>query len=335
MPDFSTGLGISPLALVTYVHALLALAVSRRDGAVHVNDRFLEKRLRLLRPNVASGVVDLVLQGVDLLRRKPTAKVTRRRRIINRLFKTGERGNSLYERTVLMLTHDFEPVIDYIQTNSGRQTPTSVCATYFENIAGHLRCTPIQKGDDLMSSVVLFKELAMDNNIDMAARIGCLRKFIEHQFKNPQKESDAYNILSSLIHGHKAPTADSEGKQKLTAQQVKNGNAFIKEFIADFDYAAELDQCSARNILSRYGNEKSAYIKMLILRAYTEQNNEARDRLRKKNDVLRKYVDETYHIENDYIYSLDVRRFNIVPENYIEDANLFVADELREMALAS
>lgn len=49
--------------------------------------------------------------------------------IINRLFKTGEKGNSLYEKTVLMLTHDFEPVIDYIQTNSGRQNPTSVCAT--------------------------------------------------------------------------------------------------------------------------------------------------------------------------------------------------------------
>jgi DNA repair exonuclease SbcCD ATPase subunit len=54
--------------------------------------------------------------------------------IINRLFKTGERGNSLYERTVLMLTHDFEPVIDYVQTNSGRQTPTSVCASYLRTL---------------------------------------------------------------------------------------------------------------------------------------------------------------------------------------------------------
>ena len=42
---------------------------------------------------------------------------------------------------------------------------------------------------------------------------------------------------------------------------------------------------------------------------------------------LRKYVDETYHIENDYLYSLDVRRFNIVPDNYIADAERYVADE--------
>ena len=43
--------------------------------------------------------------------------------------------------------------------------------------------------------------------------------------------------------------------------------------------------------------------------------------------MLRKYVDETYHIENDYLYSLDVRRFNIVPDNYIADAERYVADE--------
>ncbi|MFZ3131345.1 MAG: AAA family ATPase, partial [Desulfosporosinus sp.] len=254
--------------------------------------------------------------------------------IINRLFKTGERGNSLYERTVLMLTHDFEPVIDYIQTNSGRQTPTSVCATYFENVGGQLKCTPIQKGDDLMSSVVLFKELAMDGNIDIVARIGCLRKFIEHQFKNPQTESNAYNILSSLIHGRPQPTLDSDGNIKLTDEQVNEGVEYIKGFITEFDYAIVLDQCSAQNLLSRYGRETSAYIKMLILRAYTEQNKDARERLRKKNDVLRKYVDETYHIENDYIYSLDVRRFNIVPENYITDADMFVTGELAQSDFA-
>jgi hypothetical protein len=67
---------------------------------------------------------------------------------------------------------------------------------------------------------------------------------------------------------------------------------------------------------------------MLILRAYTELVTEARDRLRSYNDVLRKYVDETFHIENDYLYSLDVRRFNIVPSNYIADAERFAKNEI-------
>lgn len=247
--------------------------------------------------------------------------------IINRLFKTGEKGNSLYEKTVLMLTHDFEPVIDYIQTNSGRQKTTSVCANYFENKNGVLQCTPIRKDDDLMSSVVLLKELASDSTIDIAARIGCLRKFIEHQYKDPQAESDAYNILSSLIHGRSAPTSDKNGNSKLTDDQVKKGEEYIRRFISDFDYTTVLEQCKPQRLMERYTNETSAYIKMLILRVYTEQDSEARERLREYNDVLRKYVDETYHIENDYIYSLDVRRFNIVPDNYITDAERYVANE--------
>jgi hypothetical protein len=45
--------------------------------------------------------------------------------IINRLFKTGDKNNSLYQRTVLMLTHDFEPVIDYIQV--GFRTANFFC----------------------------------------------------------------------------------------------------------------------------------------------------------------------------------------------------------------
>lgn len=247
--------------------------------------------------------------------------------IINRLFKTGESGNSLYERTVLMLTHDFEPVIDYIQTNSGRQKPTSVCANYLENKHGLLQCTPIRKDDDLMSSVVLLKELASDINLDIAARIGCLRKFIEHQYKDPQVESYAYNILSSLIHGRAKPSFDKDGNNELSTAQITAGTDYIKGFIADFDYDTVLAQCMPQCLMERYTTETSAYIKMLILRAYTERDDEARERLRRYNDVLRKYVDETYHIENDYIYSLDVRRFNIVPDNYIADAERYVANE--------
>lgn len=250
--------------------------------------------------------------------------------VINRLFKTGETGNkknSLYERTVLMLTHDFEPVIDYVQTHSGRQKPTAVCATYFENTKGQLSCTIIKQDTDLMSSVVLMKELAQDVSIDIAARIGCLRKFIEHQYKSPREESNAYNIVSSLLHGRQEPTSDNEGRNKLTQEQLTDGNEFIKQFIVDFRYASVLTQFAPQCLIERYSSESSAYIKMLILRAYTEQVPKARERLRETNDVLRKYIDETYHIENDYLYSLDVRRFNIVPDNYISEADSFVSSE--------
>lgn len=178
-----------------------------------------------------------------------------------------------------------------------------------------------------MSSLVLLKELVLDANIDIVARIGCLRKFIEHQYRSPREDSVAYNILSSLIHGIPEPTYDNEGLCKIIGELLASGIAIIREYIPEFDYIAIFEQFLPQNLMERYSHEQSAYIRMLILRAYTEQDEDARDRLRRTNDVLREYVDETYHIENDYLYSLDVRRFNIVPEHYIIDTERFVANE--------
>lgn len=248
--------------------------------------------------------------------------------IMNRLFMTGNKNNSLYQRTVLMFTHDFEPIIDYIQTNTGRQDSKSICASYFENIKGELKISKIEKNTDLMSSIVLLKELSMDDNIDIAARIGCLRKYIEHQYRIPKKESTAYNILSSLVHNRQNPTEDNEGKILFSKEEIEDGLKYIELFIPNFDYKTILNNNSPKDLYSRYITEQSSYIKMLMIRYYIEQDENARVRLRIQNDVLRKYVDETYHIENDYLYSLDTRKFNIVPQKFIEGSDIFVKSEI-------
>lgn len=247
--------------------------------------------------------------------------------IINRLFRTKNKETSFYNRTVLMLTHDFEPIIDFIKTKSGGQHNKSVCASYFQNHKGIIKITPINKSKDMMSSTVLLKELSKDQSLDIAARIGCLRKFIEHQYLNPRQESNAYNVLSSLIHARKIPTKDNNGTEVMTEIELSQGEEFIHHYIPDFDYQELLKINTAQNLLNRYSSEKNIYIKMLIIRYYTEQNGDARKRLRTFNDVLRKYIDETYHIENDYLYCLDVRNFNIVPYTFVEDADNYVSDE--------
>ena len=247
--------------------------------------------------------------------------------IINRLFKTGDKENSLYQRTVLLLTHDFEPVLDFIQAGAGRQDSTCVKATYFENNSGQIECTPItRESNDIISSTVLLQELARDTELDFAARVGSLRKFIEHQEKWPAN-SAAYNILSSLIHGRTEPTVDSQGEEELTAEQMAEGLQFLRRFIPDFEYNSALEHCAPEKVMERYFSETSSYMKMLILRMYIERKPEARSRLRASNEVLLKYVDETYHVENDYLFSLDVRRFNIVPDHYVTEADRFMEEE--------
>ena len=254
--------------------------------------------------------------------------------IINRLFKTGDRNNSLYQRTVLLLTHDLEPVIDYIQVG-GKISGDSVKADFLQNVSGVVEEHPIKKNLDMMSMVVLMKELAQDEDVPIPVRIGCLRKYYEHTVKSPKENSLGYNMLSSLVHSRTIPTKDSEGLFEMSPDEIIQAEYDIKEYIVNFDYDALLMELSAENLLILFECEVNQYFKMLILRAYIEKNEEARKRLKASNDVLRKYADETYHIENDYIYTLDVRKFNIVPQYYVKAAMEYMLEEKKRSSIKS
>lgn len=246
--------------------------------------------------------------------------------IINRLFKTGDKDNSLYQRTVIMLTHDFEPVIDYVQVG-GKLSGASISAHYLENKNGEITELPIQKNVDMMSMVVLMKEIAVDTSISVPIRIGCLRKYIEHTNKDPKLNCPSYNLLSSLIHGRSIPSNDSNGENPMTDSEIDSANEEIKKYILDFDYATILLSFDSKALLDLFETETNNFFKLLIIRAYIERDESARNRMKSFNDSLGKYTDETYHIENDYLYSLDVRKFNIVPQYYIDAVNQFVAIE--------
>lgn len=250
--------------------------------------------------------------------------------IINRLFKTGDKDNSLYQRTVLLLTHDLEPVIDYVQVG-GKLSGDSVKAEYLQNIEGVVHAYPIRKNVDMMSMVVLMKELAEDSTAPMPVRIGCLRKYYEHTIRTPKDNSMAYNLLSSLVHSRSIPTKDSEGVNPMSAEEVLSAEVDIKQHISNFDYATILSDFTEANLISMFESETNDYFKLLTLRAYIEKNEDARKRLKLSNDVLRKYADETYHVENDYIYTLDVRNFNIVPPYYMKAACAYMSDEKKKL----
>lgn len=127
--------------------------------------------------------------------------------------------------------------------------------------------------------------------------------------------SDIDYLESRLINiAEKAGKLDRDNKKKGNPQKV------------DEFRQAELEQ---------YLEEALFLLELIGIRVFKMEtrkmrrsNCNARERLREYNDVLRKYADETYHIENDYLYSLDVRNFNIVPENYCVEAERFVRNEM-------
>lgn len=251
--------------------------------------------------------------------------------LMHRLFMTHNRDNSLYQRTVLMLTHDMQPIIDYVQVGGRIMDSSSVTAYYARNDTGTLTLSEIKQDEDILSSVLLMSELANDSSRDMAVRIGCLRKYIEYTVKDPRQNSLAYNILSSIVHGRVDASKDNEGIDLLTNEELAQGKSEIQKYIPDYSYSLLLDECNPEKLLRRYHSLSDAYSKLLVIRIYCERVPEFRETLQRQYEVLRKYIDETFHIENDYVFMLDVRTHNIVPQAIERLADQVIQDELNKL----
>lgn len=247
--------------------------------------------------------------------------------IIHRLFDKVK--PSFYRKSVLMLTHDFEPVIDFIVNN--KPTGGFVNANFLKNNNGVLSELLIQKNVGVDSYIRLLEKYARNTHINYVSRLAFLRQLIEHMHIEDAGEY-AYNLISSLIHGDSKPQIlliDGE-KRDATQSEISHGTNFIRRYIADFDYSQYLnDYFTKEKLLQFYNAENCNYFKLQIFRVFIEIANE---RSRFNDDVLLKFIDEVYHIENDYIYYLDVLVYDVVPDYIINKCNAFVSDFMQQGA---
>ena len=245
--------------------------------------------------------------------------------IIDRLFSNTKSLKSLRNKTVLMLTHDFEPVIDFVI--NGKPNNEAI-VNYIKNVDGIISENIITRNNDIKLSINLYYTYAKDSQINIISRISFLRKFIELSNVNSDKSINiAYEILSCLIHGRTEikRKRNNDTYEEISQEEIDLGISFIKEFIVNFDYFQILNQYFTKdNILHLYKNEQNNYLKSQIFREYLEITNK-RGTL---DDVVLKFVDEIYHIENDYIYSLDLIKFDTIPSFIIEKIDDFINNEI-------
>lgn len=241
--------------------------------------------------------------------------------LMHRLFMNCENSNrvSLYGKTVLMLTHDFEPITDFIVVK--KLNPDKVSATFIWNRKGELKEKNIAS-DDIVLIQKECDEIAKDPSANRVVRVVFLRKLCElNQLKG--RCEFAYQILSSLIHGEPIRRKVGTRYEEMPSNEIEEGTDFIKRFISDFDYEAELvNSFNINSVKSDYNVECNGYYKMILFRELTELCPEIR--LEPRDDGWFKFVDETYHIENDSLHYLDVRHFEIVPDYIIEKVDGFM-----------
>lgn len=238
--------------------------------------------------------------------------------IMHRMFKNvGKKDVSFAGRTVLMLTHDFEPIIDFLVI--GKIDENNAVATFVWNEARKLKEVVINPDSDVKLIYRECAETAQNSDINIVSRIVFLRKLCE--LNECQNEwGYAYEILSSLIHGRTAMRKiGNESYIPMDPAELAAGTQLITTFIPEFNHDILLrDTYSVDTVKALYEVEHNAYLKIQLFREITELATAKAVKLQPMDEAWFKYIDETYHIENDYLHYLDILKFNIVPDYILE-----------------
>lgn len=226
--------------------------------------------------------------------------------IINMLF-TGK--HSLNNRTVLLLTHEFNTVIDTIYNMPYNFNPTPVAA-FLTSERGVLKEKEITKND--IKSFGDIARINMDSDMDSLNKLVYLRRLLEIE----KSDGLAWQLLSNIFHKRERPEYHSSNETRLmTFEEIQDATDEIRRnYISDFDYDTEYQKTQNMTVLKEiYKNSRSNYEKLQIYRIMINKNN--------SNLVIKKFVNETFHIENEYLFQLNPCKYDTVPQYIIDECD--------------
>ena len=228
--------------------------------------------------------------------------------IINMLF-MGK--HSLKNRTVLLLTHEFNTVIDAIYNMPYNFNPTPTAA-FLTTKQGILQEKEITKAD-----IKSFGEIAHANissDMDSLNKLVYLRRLLEIE----NASGLAWQLLSNIFHKREKPEyhfSNGTPNRLMTPEEIQDATNEIKtNYMSDFDYDTEYQKTQDITVLKElYQNSGSNYEKLQIYRIMFNENS--------SNSVIKKFVNEAFHIENDYLFQLNPCEYDTVPQYIIDECD--------------
>jgi ABC-type lipoprotein export system ATPase subunit len=268
----------------------------------------------------------LVLFMYDALKNKPDLIVlddpissfdkTKKYAIIDMLFR---KNKSFKDKTVLLLTHDFDPIVDMVYHHTDRFTKPF--ATFLENKHNILGEKEIQKSD-----IKTFFEINSENlkiNLHEINKLVYLRRLYE--ITNTKKFG--YDIISNIFHKRDIPILREYDEvrniaieREMTLDEINEGSEEIRKDIPEFDFVNLLNFVkSEADIKTLYSDTSTHYEKLHIYRIIFEDKADDIE-----SDIIQKFINEAFHIENNYIYQLNPRDYPVVPQYVIDECDRFI-----------
>jgi ABC-type Mn2+/Zn2+ transport system ATPase subunit len=230
--------------------------------------------------------------------------------------------NSFKGKTVLMLTHDIEPIIDVVKVLHHKfSNLTNSC---FINIKDNqIKELGITK-NDLLSFSQICKKVIGSNSINEIVKLIYLRRYYE----STDDKCDEYEVLSNLLHKRTKEEAIDQRKgevdnesQKLSEEDFKKGVEEIIKKFTNFDYDSLLETIKNNSkILGIYNRTDDSFVKIILFRILID----GIEKDKKPEEVFMKFINEVYHIENDFLFQLNPKKFDITPQFIIDGCNDFV-----------
>lgn len=104
----------------------------------------------------------------------------------------------------------------------------------------------------------------------------------------------------------------------MTPQQKADAQSSIQKIIPDFDYDALIvvvkDDSAMR---AKYASSNVGYEKIQLFRIIHGKH---------ADHVIAKFINESYHIENEYVMQLNPHKFESVPEYVIDECDKLLVE---------
>ncbi|QKQ47083.1 AAA family ATPase [Achromobacter denitrificans] len=213
---------------------------------------------------------------------------------------------SLKGRTTLLLTHDIEPAIDVIKSTNAIFQGAKPSATFLSSRAGEVKEVPIERED-----IQTFARICNDN---IASLNDPLIKaiYLRRQFELQDDMGMEYNLLASLFKRRDVPTVRSATDNRdMTPEEKTQAQESIRKFLPTFDYDVLVAEAkNAEAIKTKFHATTVGYEKIQLFRILSDEHDD---------DVIRKFINESYHIENEYVMQLNPHKFESIPEYVVEE----------------
>jgi energy-coupling factor transporter ATP-binding protein EcfA2 len=215
---------------------------------------------------------------------------------------------SLRDKTTLMMTHDLEPIIDIIYNLSRRFTPRPR-ADFLATRNGEMSETTITKSD--ISTFGRICDENVSNSDEDVIKIIYLRRY----FETLDNKGEAYQLLSNVLHKRNIPIIKSDtGELPMTSAEIQRGQNDIQKKLSTFDYALLLAKVTDKEYMKQaFSNATHNYEKVQLYRVLEDGF--------PNSDVINKFINEAFHIENEYIMQINPCKYEVVPDYIINECS--------------